>query len=56
MRRVLRADALLPAALLAVTALMVVYPLAMVLYGSVRDAAPGQASGAPLNDASSAIE
>ena len=48
MRRVLRADALLPAALLAVTALMVVYPLAMVLYGSVRDAAPGQASAFTL--------
>src|SRR5262245_22089050 len=38
----LRPDALLPLALLVVTAGMVVYPVAMVLYGSVRDAAPGQ--------------
>jgi iron(III) transport system permease protein len=34
--------ALLPLALLIATAFMVLYPLAMVLYGSVRDAAPGQ--------------
>jgi iron(III) transport system permease protein len=32
----------LPLLLLVLTALMVVYPLGMVLYGSVRDAAPGQ--------------
>src|ERR671918_1219875 len=44
MRRALRLNALLPLALLAVTAGMVVYPLAMVLYGSLRDAAPGQPS------------
>jgi iron(III) transport system permease protein len=32
----------LPLLLLVLTALMVVYPLGMVLYGSFRDAAPGQ--------------
>ena len=47
-RRLLRPDRLLPAALLAVTAVMVVYPLAMVLYGSVTDAAPGQAGALTL--------
>jgi len=39
---VLRRENLLPLLLLAVTAAMVIYPLAMVLYGSVRDVAPGQ--------------
>jgi iron(III) transport system permease protein len=48
MRRALRLNALLPLALLAATAFMVVYPLAMVLYGSVRDAAPGQPSAFTL--------
>jgi iron(III) transport system permease protein len=43
MRRLLRLDRLLPSGLLAVTAAMVVYPLGMVLYGSVNEAAPGQA-------------
>jgi iron(III) transport system permease protein len=43
MRRLLRLDRLLPSGLLAVTAAMVVYPLGMVLYGSVSEAAPGQA-------------
>src|SRR5262245_8597822 len=41
-RRWFRRANLLPLALLAVTAFMVVYPLAMVLYGSLRDEAPGQ--------------
>jgi ABC-type spermidine/putrescine transport system permease subunit I len=40
--RLLRRDTLLPLLLLAVTVAMVIYPLAMVLYGSVRDTAPGQ--------------
>jgi class 3 adenylate cyclase len=40
--RLLRRDTLLPLLLLAVTVAMVIYPLAMVLYGSVRDVAPGQ--------------
>jgi iron(III) transport system permease protein len=48
MRRRLRLDAVLPLSLLAVTAFMVVYPLAMVVYGSVRDAAPGQPSAFTL--------
>src|SRR6185436_5137290 len=38
----LRRNAVLPFLLLVATAFMVVYPLAMVLYGSVRDVAPGQ--------------
>jgi iron(III) transport system permease protein len=38
----LRTDNLLPLGLLLVTACMVVYPVSMVLYGSVKDAAPGQ--------------
>jgi iron(III) transport system permease protein len=42
LRRLLSADALLPLVLLAVTSVMVLYPLAMVLYGSVKDSAPGQ--------------
>ena len=37
-----RRESLLPLGLLAVTAFMVVYPLGMVLYGSVKEAAPGQ--------------
>ena len=41
-RRAAGLEALLPTALLLAVALMVVYPLAMVLWGSVRDAAPGQ--------------
>jgi iron(III) transport system permease protein len=41
-RRWLRRAHLLPLALLAVTAFMVVYPLAMVLYGSLTEVAPGQ--------------
>jgi iron(III) transport system permease protein len=40
-RRWLRPANLLPLALLAVTAFMVVYPLGMVLYGSLREEAPG---------------
>jgi iron(III) transport system permease protein len=42
LRRLLSADALLPLVLLTVTSVMVLYPLAMVLYGSVKDSAPGQ--------------
>jgi iron(III) transport system permease protein len=38
----LRPDQLLPLALLIATALLVVYPVGMVFYGSVKDAAPGQ--------------
>jgi iron(III) transport system permease protein len=41
-RGVLGLGSLLPLLLLVVTVLMVVYPLGMVLYGSFRDAAPGQ--------------
>jgi iron(III) transport system permease protein len=41
-RRWFRPANVLPLGLLAVTALMVVYPLAMVLYGSLREEAPGQ--------------
>ena len=41
-RRLLRAEALLPLVLLAMVSVMVLYPLAMVLYGSIKDAAPGQ--------------
>jgi iron(III) transport system permease protein len=41
-RDAVRAENLLPLALLLATAGMVVYPVAMVLCGSVRDAAPGQ--------------
>jgi iron(III) transport system permease protein len=46
--RVVRPDTVLPLMLLAVTAFMVVYPLLMVVYGSVRDAAPGQSSAFTL--------
>jgi iron(III) transport system permease protein len=46
--RVVRLDTILPLILLAVTAFMVVYPLLMVLYGSLRDAAPGQPSAFTL--------
>lgn len=42
MRRFIRLDHLLPLGLLVGTAAMVVYPLGMVLYGSLKDAAPGQ--------------
>jgi iron(III) transport system permease protein len=38
----LRPDTVLPAVLLLVTALIVVYPVSMVLYGSFKDTAPGQ--------------
>jgi iron(III) transport system permease protein len=38
----LRADSLLPLGLLIATAVIVVYPVAMVFYGSFRDTAPGQ--------------
>jgi iron(III) transport system permease protein len=38
----------LPLALLALTAVMVVYPLGMVLYGTVKDGAPGQPGGFTL--------
>ncbi|HXJ83455.1 MAG TPA: ABC transporter permease subunit, partial [Candidatus Methylomirabilis sp.] len=37
-----RLDNVLPLLLLVLTAGMIVYPVGMVLYGSVRDAAPGQ--------------
>src|SRR6185369_12350531 len=39
---------LLPLALLAVTTVMVIYPLGMVLYGTVKDGAPGQPGGFTL--------
>jgi iron(III) transport system permease protein len=42
LRSLLQPASALPFVLLAVTAVMVVYPLGMVLYGSVKDAAPGQ--------------
>ena len=48
LRDAARPDALLPLLLLLVTAGMVVYPVAMVLYGSVRDVAPGQAGAFTL--------
>ena len=38
----IRPDTVLPALLLLVTALIVVYPVGMVLYGSFKDTAPGQ--------------
>ena len=44
----LRPDTLLPLLLLLVTAGMVVYPVGMVLYGSVKEAAPGQPGGFTL--------
>ncbi len=47
-RRLLRPKTLLPLVLLAVTACMVVYPLSMVVYGSFKDGAPGQAGGFTL--------
>src|SRR5262249_47044963 len=37
-----RPENLLPLSLLTVTAWLIVYPVAMVLFGSVRNAAPGQ--------------
>lgn len=46
--RALRVDALLPVLLLLLTAGLVVYPVAMVLYGSVKEGAPGQAGGFTL--------
>jgi iron(III) transport system permease protein len=48
--RLLRRDTLLPLLLLAVTVAMVIYPLAMVLYGSVRDVAPGQLGAFTLDN------
>jgi iron(III) transport system permease protein len=48
LRALLRTDALLPLGLLAVTVVMVVYPLGMVLYGSVTEGAPGQAGALTL--------
>jgi len=48
LRDAARPDALLPLLLLLVSAGMVVYPVAMVLYGSVRDVAPGQAGAFTL--------
>ena len=47
-RRLLAPGAILPFALLVLTAVMVVYPLGMVLYGSVKDSAPGQAGAFTL--------
>jgi iron(III) transport system permease protein len=47
-RRLLAPGAVVPLALLAATTVLVVYPLAMVLYGTVTDAAPGQAGGLTL--------
>ena len=41
-RDLVRLEALPPLLLLIATALLVVYPVAMVLYGSVKDTAPGQ--------------
>ena len=38
----IRPDTVLPAVLLLVTALIVVYPVSMVFYGSFKDTAPGQ--------------
>jgi iron(III) transport system permease protein len=49
-RRWLRRAHLLPLALLAVTAFMVVYPLAMVLYGSLTEVAPGQPGSLTLEN------
>jgi iron(III) transport system permease protein len=48
LRRLLQPGTLLPLALLAVTTVMVVYPLGMVLYGTVKDGAPGQPGGFTL--------
>jgi iron(III) transport system permease protein len=48
LRRLLQPATLLPLALLAVTTVMVVYPLGMVLYGTVKDGAPGQPGGFTL--------
>jgi iron(III) transport system permease protein len=47
-RGLLRPGTLLPLGLLAVTVVMVVYPLGMVLYGSITEGAPGQAGGLTL--------
>jgi iron(III) transport system permease protein len=44
----IRADTVLPAVLLLVTALIVVYPVSMVVYGSFKDTAPGQAGALTL--------
>ncbi len=49
-RRWLRRGNLLPLGLLAVTAFMVVYPLGMVLYGSLKEAAPGQPGALTLEN------
>jgi iron(III) transport system permease protein len=48
LRGLIEPAALLPTALLLVTACVVVYPLGMVLYGSFKDGAPGQAGGFTL--------
>ena len=48
LRELLRPASVLPLVLLAVTVVMVVYPLSMVLYGSVKDGAPGQPGGFTL--------
>ena len=41
-RGAIRLDTVLPSLLLLATALVVVYPVAMVVYGSLKDTAPGQ--------------
>jgi iron(III) transport system permease protein len=48
LRGLLQPATVLPLALLAVTTVMVVYPLGMVLYGTVKDGAPGQPGGFTL--------
>jgi iron(III) transport system permease protein len=47
-RRLFSAEAILPLVLLAVTSVMIVYPLSMVLYGSFKESAPGQPGGFTL--------
>lgn len=49
-RRLIRLESLLPLGLLAVTAFVVVYPLGMVLYGSLKEAAPGQPGALTLEN------
>jgi len=48
LRGLLQPATVLPLALLAVTTVMVIYPLGMVLYGTVKDGAPGQPGGFTL--------
>ena len=48
LRELFRPASALPFALLAVTVVMVVYPLSMVLYGTVKEGAPGQPGGFTL--------